>query len=133
MKSFLKYIFITSIAIWVTTAYVTGLSYGDDLKTLLLAGIAFALINFFAKPIIKIIMLPINIVTLGIFSWVINVIVLYLTVVFVSGFTISPFTFPGIHYNGLVIPNYYLSTLWAAVTASLSISIIINFLRWILD
>jgi len=133
MRRFIKYLFITSFAIWATVKFVTGLSYGNDIKILVFSAFAFSLLNVFVKPLLKIIMLPINFVTLGIFSWITHVIMLYLTVVLISGFSINSFTFSGINYNGFIVPSYYLSTFWAAVLASFSISVISNILGWMLD
>lgn len=46
-------------------------------RTLLFAGVVLGLINFFIKPIIKLITLPLNIITLGLFSLVINIAIIW--------------------------------------------------------
>jgi putative membrane protein len=86
----LTWVFNT-IALFVATWLLSGLSYGDDWWALLLAGLVFTLVNFFLKPILAILSIPFIIVTLGIFYLLINVLMLYLTDWIVPQFTIASF------------------------------------------
>jgi len=52
--------------------FVPGVQFTGDYKMLLIIGGALGIINFFIKPILKTISLPIRILTLGLFSLVIN-------------------------------------------------------------
>ncbi len=58
--------------------------------TLILASLVLTILHHIARPVLKILFLPINIVTLGLFSWVINVFLLWLATYLVVGFTIQP-------------------------------------------
>ena len=91
MKKILQSVFLNIIAI-IAVSYITqGLYYSEDIRTLLFAAGALALINAFLKPFLKVLFLPINVITLGLFSWFINVIVLYLTTLVVPGFEVHSF------------------------------------------
>jgi putative membrane protein len=78
-------------ALYVATWLLSGLSYGNDWWVLLVAGLVFTLANFFLKPVLAILSIPFIIVTLGIFYFLINVFMLYLTHWIVSDFTIATF------------------------------------------
>jgi putative membrane protein len=80
-----------AVALLVATWLVPGLSYGDDWWALLIAGLVFTLVNFFLKPVLTILSIPLIIVTLGIFYLLINVFMLYLTHWIVHQFTIVSF------------------------------------------
>ncbi|HTA15103.1 MAG TPA: phage holin family protein [Solirubrobacteraceae bacterium] len=80
-----------TIALFVATWLLSGLSYGDDWWALLIAGLVFTLVNFFLKPVLAILSIPFIIVTLGIFYLLINVLMLYLTHWIVAQFTIASF------------------------------------------
>jgi putative membrane protein len=80
-----------TVALFVATWLLSGLSYGNDWWALLLAGLVFTLANVFLKPILTILSIPFIIVTLGIFYFLINVFILYLTHWIVSQFTIASF------------------------------------------
>jgi len=80
-----------TIALFVATWLLSGLSYGSDWWALLVAGLVFTLVNFFLKPVLTILSIPFIIVTLGIFYLLINVFMLYLTRWIVPAFTIATF------------------------------------------
>jgi putative membrane protein len=80
-----------TVALFVATWLLSGLSYGSDWWALLVAGLVFTLVNFFLKPVLTILSIPLIIVTLGIFYLLINVFMLYLTHWIVHQFTITSF------------------------------------------
>ncbi len=64
---------ISGIAgIWLATEFVTGVEFTGPVKTLIFAGAALGLINSFLKPILKIVALPLRLLTLGLFGIIIN-------------------------------------------------------------
>jgi putative membrane protein len=80
-----------TIALFVATWLLSGLSYGSDWWALLGAGLVFTVVNFFVKPVLAILSIPFIIVTFGIFYFLINVLMLYLTRWIVPQFTIASF------------------------------------------
>jgi putative membrane protein len=80
-----------TVALFVATWLLSGLSYGDDWWALLVAGLVFTLVNAFLKPLLAILSIPFIILTLGIFYFLINVLMLYLTHWIVPQFTIASF------------------------------------------
>ncbi len=89
------------------------------------------LINFLLVPLLKILFLPLNLLTLGLFAWITNVLALYALTTMVTDFRLVPYTFPGLYYNGLTLPAYDLSPFLVAVAASFLIGIITNFMQWL--
>ncbi len=80
-----------TVALFVATWLLSGLSYGDEWWALVLAGLVFTLVNSFVKPLVTILSIPFIVVTLGIFYFLINVFMLYVTHWIVSAFTIASF------------------------------------------
>ncbi len=62
-----------------------------DFKTALIVAIVLGILNVFFKPIITILTLPINILTLGLFTFVINGVLIWYTAKLVTGFDIDTF------------------------------------------
>ncbi len=60
-------------------------------KVALLAGLVLGLVNTILKPILTIITLPLHIITFGLFAFVINAVVLFLTSSLIDGITIPSF------------------------------------------
>lgn len=73
--------YITKVGVPIVFAWQTG-------AAAVLVALALAIINHTIKPIITIISLPINIVTLGLFSFVINGLMILLADKLVDGFTV---------------------------------------------
>lgn len=80
-----------TVALYVATWLLSGLDYGSDWWVPLVAGLVFTLANSLLKPVLAILSIPFIIVTLGIFYFLINVFMLYLTHWIVPQFTIDSF------------------------------------------
>ena len=66
------------IGIWLAAQFVPGVEITDSWQTLLWVGLVLGLINYFIKPVLNLITLPLRIVTLGLFSLVINMGIIWL-------------------------------------------------------
>lgn len=131
MKGLIKSVLINAISFYVASRLVQGFQFTGGLVTLLIAGVAFTLINLLIKPIVSLLLLPFNIITLGLFSWLISVIMLYILTIAVPEIRIVPWNFPGTSYGGFVVPSMQLSWLQTLVVSSFFISIMNALLKWI--
>lgn len=85
---------ILSVAILIATrfSFVSGITI-DPIWVVAIVGASLTLVNMFLKPIINILTLPLNIMTLGLFSLVINgAIFWYLGSGIIKGFQVEGFT-----------------------------------------
>lgn len=131
MKHLLRYFLINFISLWITTEIIKGLTYSGGFKSLLTGAVVFTIINFLLVPLLKILLLPLNLLTLGFFAWITNVLALYALTNFLPQFKLIPYFFPGFVYDGFMIPATQLSTLWVAIIASLFIGLLTHFLQWL--
>lgn len=83
-------ILIKSLAVFIAQYLLPGVSV-DDFVTAVFVAIALGLVNLIVKPIISLIALPITIITLGLFSFVINACMILLVSTLVSGFHVDGF------------------------------------------
>ena len=74
---------INALAVWLTFWLIDGLDWGGDLWALLGIALILGLVNAFIKPVVKLLALPIRAMTLGLFTLVINV-VLMAAVIFIA-------------------------------------------------
>jgi putative membrane protein len=76
---------INAVAIWVAAWAIPGITLGDGtstsatVKTLIIVAVIFGLVNAFIKPIIKLLSLPFIVLTLGLFVFIVNALMLQLT------------------------------------------------------
>lgn len=88
MKKVLLRWLISALSIFLT-AKLVGYIHVSGFTVTLIAAFILGVVNAVIKPIIMILTLPINFITLGLFTFVINGFVLYLTAGLVPGFAIS--------------------------------------------
>lgn len=69
-----------SLMFYILDSFLSSVTFVGGWKSYLLAGIILGLLNMFIKPLLNIIALPFRILTLGLFTFVINAILLYLIV-----------------------------------------------------
>jgi putative membrane protein len=78
--------------IYLAAQVVPGIALrGKPLWPALLAGLVLALINAVVRPVLKIITLPLTLLTLGLFLFVLNAFCLWLTSAVVPGFEVHGF------------------------------------------
>lgn len=68
---------------------VPGIHFNGDFLQLLLAGALLGLFNFFVRPVAVFISIPFLVLTLGLFYFVLNGILLWLAAKFIPGYSVS--------------------------------------------
>ena len=69
-----------AVAVWLLDKItLTGDSTGKKVGTLIVVALIFGVVNFLVKPIVKLFSLPLVILTLGLFTLVVNALMLLLT------------------------------------------------------
>jgi putative membrane protein len=117
----LKPIIVSAATLWILSYFLSTINVGDW-TTLLIASIVLVIINKFVRPIVKLLFLPINVVTLGLFSVVINVAMLWLVTYLVPGFEIS----------NMVILGVQLNQFFSILLASILIGVVQSFVAFVL-
>jgi putative membrane protein len=85
---FLLRMLITAIGLWLAAWLVPGIGIGDS-RTLVLAALLLGVVNAFVRPVAVFLTLPITIVTLGLFLWVVNAGMLGLVAWLLDGFRVA--------------------------------------------
>jgi putative membrane protein len=110
MKAFLLKWFVTAVSIFIV-ANLFSLIRVESLKVLVLAALVLGILNVFVRPVLLILTLPINIMSLGLFTLMVNAFLLYAASGLVPGLEITSFG----------------KAFWAALLISI-VSALINFM-----
>jgi putative membrane protein len=105
---FLLRLLINAAALWVAVQLVTGIDHRGSWWSLLLVALVFGVLNASVRPLLKLLSLPILILTLGLFIFVINALMLLLT-----GWI-----------SGLLGLGFYVEGFWAAFLGGLVVSLV---------
>jgi putative membrane protein len=131
MKKQLRSFLITLASLLAAAWLVPTVDFQQGAKTVLLAALVLTIVNLVVKPIINILLLPVNLLTLGFFRWLVNVFAFYLVILLVPQIKITPFQFPGYSYQGFTIPSISFSFFWTLVLISFIIGFTTSFLYWV--
>lgn len=102
-KQFLQRWLITTLAVLVAANVVRGISY-DSVGALLVASFLLGVFNAFLRPVMLFFSLPLLVLTLGLFTLVINAFLLYLV--------------------GWIVRSFHVQGFWAAFWGALIISLV---------
>jgi len=133
MKRLIRLFLINCGAFYLASYLISGISFGGGIRTLALIGLVLTVMNVVLKPILKVFMLPFNIVTLGLFSWFLNVVILFLLTKIVGQIKISEFDFAGFSCGGFVIPALYLGIFETLIIGAVVINAVSLFLNWLAE
>ena len=83
-------VLVNAAAIWLATRIVPGIA-AESGGQILLAGLVLGLINALVRPVLLVLTLPLTLVTLGLFIFILNAICFALTAWLVPGFSVDGF------------------------------------------
>ena len=89
MKKILKTTLLISFSLALQNQIWTNLTFSQNILTIIKVAFIMAIFEILLKPIIKILLLPINLLTLGLFRIVINTVGFYLAVFLLSDFQVT--------------------------------------------
>ena len=94
-----------SAAVYVAALLIPGITVAS-IPTALLVGLILLVINMIVKPILGVLTLPINILTLGIFGFILNVLLFWAVAYVVSGFDIASW------WPAAILGSILVSVIW---------------------
>ena len=117
MKSFLVRLLINAVALFVTIQFIPGIYFTGGIDTLLILAFIFGLVNAIIKPLFSFLTCGFYVITLGLFTFIANAAMLWLTGSIAQ----------------LVGIDFSLENFWAAIIGALVISIVSFVLSLFLD
>ena len=132
MKSFLRGIVVNIITLFSITQTIGGIDYSGKFLVIVWASVYLSIFNLIIKPLLNLLLMPINLLTLGASRWIINVFVLFLVTLFLSEFKIVGISFPGFSFAGFIIPKINLTFFWSLILISFIIEAFSSFVSWVL-
>ncbi len=112
MKQLIAKILISGAALMFTSNLIDGI-YVDGWSSVFIAAIILGIVNAVIRPLLLILTLPLNLMTLGLFTFVINGMVLKTVANVVSGFDIVG--------------------IWPAVIGAIVLSVVSTVLNWLIN
>ena len=121
MRWLLRSLITTGLSLYLVSLILPGFTLSGGLTRLAVTAVILTLATKLIKPLINLVMLPINLMTLGLFRWVTHTFPLYLVAWLSPDLTITGFTFNQWHF----------SALWTLIFASFLLSLSQSAFRWL--
>jgi len=99
---------VNGFAVFLADYFLEGV-YIKDFKTAVIVAFVLGILNTFLKPILELLAFPLNLLTLGLFRFLINGFIVFLVTFFVSGFTVSNFFWAIVFSVALSVINWIFS------------------------
>src|SRR5258706_1522018 len=131
MKNILKHFVIDTVSLYIISLTVSGMIFEKGVESLLLTGFVLMLTTLVIQPMINLLLLPISLITFGLFKWVTYAITLYLVTLAVPGFKLLDFAFAGFSSPWFPIPAVSLGGPLAFIAFSFLISFVSSLIYWI--
>lgn len=133
MKQIVKEIVINSVALYLISLFILGLRIEGGLKNYLICGLLLLLGDYVLKPIINLISIPFNVLTLGFFSSITNALILYFITIIFPKIIINGFYFQAISYKTISIPSFYVTRILSYLVISFIIQVIKQMIYWLIE
>lgn len=87
MAAFAIKVGVNAVAIWVATLVVSGIEVGggpgeglpEQVFTFVVIGVLFGIVNAVIKPLVRVLAFPLYVLTLGLFTFIVNALMLQIT------------------------------------------------------
>lgn len=133
MKKIIQEIYIYSFALYVTTLLLPGIKIIGGLESIILGGIILAVAYVIVKPLLNVFTLPLNFITVSLFSFALSVGILYAITKVYTRLRITEFEFPGFNLYTIDIKPFHVSLILSYIIISVTIYLISKLLTWLFE
>jgi len=91
IRTFLLRWLVNFLGLWAAASVLSGVNYDGDIQVVMIAALIFSVINAFIRPLVVLLALPAIVLTLGLFTLVVNAFMLYLVTLLYDSFQVSSF------------------------------------------
>lgn len=110
MRHYFKSILITIATVYIATKAIPTIGVGQDIKNYAFVYLGLWLISQIINPIFSLVLLPVNLITFGLVSFILNVAFVFALLYFLPQFTIGAYSFPGAQIDGVILPPVALNS-----------------------
>jgi len=131
MKRIIRNYVIVSLSLYFINQIAKGLLFEKGLETFFITSAVLTAAMMFGKPVINLLLLPLNLVTFGLFRWVSSAVALYIVTLVVKEFKVGSFYFSGLSTKWLDVPELNFKGFFAYIAFSFLLSLFSSFLHWV--
>lgn len=131
MRFVIRNVVIYSFSLFILQVLFPGVVIRGEFFTYAVGGLVLTVLFYTVRPVLQLLTFPLNMVTLGLFTILINAFILYITSVLLPNISINSFVFQGAYFLGFVIPKISFNAFFAYVICACVISCITTVVSWL--
>jgi len=132
MRSLLKKYLLTLTVVYTLTLFIPAVSIAQGWSGLFYASLVLSILFYIARPIVNLIMLPLNILTLNLSAWLINIVIFYLWTVLVPEVEVIEWSFAGASFGNFIFSSYNFAGWQVIIICAIFITMLNQFLNWVM-
>ncbi|MBP9719046.1 MAG: phage holin family protein [Candidatus Levybacteria bacterium] len=133
MRFVLKNIVLYALSLFTLQLLFTGVSVNGGIETYIVGALILTILFYTLKPILQLVTLPLNFATLGLFTIIINTLILYIATVLIPNIVVTAFTYPGVSFLGFTVPVIQFNAFFAYVICAIVISCLTTVILWLFE
>lgn len=132
MKFIIKKYLVSTFSLFILSQIIPAFSIQGGWYGLFYASFILSLFFYILRPILNIILFPINLITLNLSSWIIQIAIFYVWTVIVAQVKIASWFFPGINFGLITLSAGNLVKWQVIIVLAVLFILITRILDWIL-
>ncbi|HVZ11790.1 MAG TPA: phage holin family protein [Patescibacteria group bacterium] len=122
---------LSALSLFLVSLFLSGIKISGGFVNYVIAGALLAVLSTIMDPIVKVITLPFNLLTLGLLSFLTTLVSLFALTILFQNVTVASFTFPGFDLLGITVGHIHFSLFLSFVVISATIYFLDRFLVWL--
>lgn len=132
MKYILKKFLVTFSSLFILEQVIPAFTVQSSWSGLFYASVILSFFLYILRPIINIVMFPINLLTLNLSSWIVQIIIFYIWTVVLTQVKITNWLFPGINFGPITLSGGNLVKWQVIIISAIFLILIMKLLDWVL-
>lgn len=131
MKSLLKKYLKITLTIYFLTLFIPSFKISGPVQSFFIATLILTVLYYLVRPLINIILLPLNLITLQFTAWVVNIVMFFLWLWITPNVKIGSFTLTQLNLGSIHISHLYLASWEESILIGILLTISVQFLDWL--
>lgn len=131
MRALLKKYLILAGVLYLVKTLIVSFKIEGDIQSYMSAVFILFFIRTLISPIINILILPLNLVTLNLTNWLLQILLIFVWVMIIPQVTVTFWDVPAVNFGSVNLSSMHLSWLPVFIIVSLTIIIFYRIAYWI--
>jgi uncharacterized membrane protein YvlD (DUF360 family) len=132
MRHLLKKYLVTIVSIYLLLQLIPSFKINGGLGGLLYSSLILSLLTYMVKPILNLVLLPINVITLNLSSWVLNILIFLLWTILMKNVIIANWAFKGTNSGIIKIDPVFFPSWQLIIILSILFVFLSKFIYWVI-